>query len=284
MKKCGFIAILGRPNVGKSTLLNHILNYKISITCRKPQTTRHQITGIKTTDNVQYIYVDTPGIQSQISRKLNKLMNLAAISTMNDVDVILFVVEIGKWTDLDNWILEKLKTTNTPVILVVNKVDQKKPAQSAMQFAKEISMMHDFKDVCIVSAKQRHHLDILEKSIKNYLTDSEHFFYAEDQITDKTERFLIAETIREKLMRSLGQEVPHQVAVEIEAANIDRDAKKAEIHALILVERDGQKGIIIGAKGIKLKKIRVDATTDIVKIIGMPVTLKLWVKVKKKLV
>ena len=281
MKKCGYVAIIGRPNVGKSTLLNHILKYKISITSRKPQTTRHQITGIKTLKETQFIYVDTPGLHQDEPRAINRMMNKQASSVINDVDVVLFVVEVGKWTTAETWILQKLEHIKTPIILVVNKVDQLNSRHEAAEFEKEIKQKYHFAASFIISAKQGHLITELEAKIEEYLPDSEHFFYAEDQITDRTERFMMAEIVREKLMRTLGQEVPYQLTVEINKCKLDEAKQLMEIYATIFVERTGQKAMVIGAQGQKLKKIGSEARKDMEFMLGKKVFLQLWVKVKE---
>ncbi|MBK2124916.1 GTPase Era [Fangia hongkongensis] len=281
MKKCGYIAIIGRPNVGKSTLLNHILRYKVSITSRKPQTTRHQITGIKTENNIQYIYVDTPGLHQDEPKAINRFMNKEAGSVIQDVDVILFVVEVGKWTSTDAWVLEKIAQAKVPVILVVNKVDQLKKRHDALVFEKEILEKYHFAASFLISAKQGHYIDKLESKIAEYLPQSDYFFFGTDQVTDRTERFIIAEIIREKLMRTMGQEVPYQLTVEIDKCKFDEGKNLMEIHATILVERKGQKAMIIGSKGSKLKKIGTDARQDMESMLDRKVFLQLWVKVKE---
>ncbi|MFT4693437.1 MAG: GTP-binding protein Era [Francisella sp.] len=279
MKKCGYISIIGRPNVGKSTLLNNILKYKVSITSRKPQTTRHQITGIKTLGDVQFIYVDTPGIHTKEPKAINKFMNKAATTMIRDVDVILFVVEMDKWTELEDNIVSKIGNSDIPVFLVVNKVDKKKSMEAAV-FIDSIKEKLKFYDVIYVSAKQGHNVNELESRIEKLLPESENFFYEEDQVTDKSVKFMVAEIIREKIMRTIGSEVPYQIAVEIDSYKIDTEKNIVDIYASILVERDSQKGIIIGAKGSKLKKIGMDSRVDIERMIEMRVNLKTFVKVK----
>jgi GTP-binding protein Era len=279
MKKCGYISIIGRPNVGKSTLLNNILKYKVSITSRKPQTTRHQITGIKTLGDVQFIYVDTPGIHTKEPKAINKFMNKAATTMIRDVDVILFVVEMDKWTELEDNIVSKIGNSDIPVFLVVNKVDKKKSMEAAV-FIDSIKEKLKFYDVIYVSAKQGHNVNELESRIEKLLPESENFFYEEDQVTDKSVKFMVAEIIREKIMRTIGSEVPYQIAVEIDSYKIDTEKNIVDIYASILVERDSQKGIIIGAKGSKLKKIGMDSRVDIERMIEMKVNLKTFVKVK----
>ncbi|AJC49135.1 GTPase Era [Allofrancisella guangzhouensis] len=279
MKKCGYISIIGRPNVGKSTLLNNILKYKVSITSRKPQTTRHQITGVKTVGDTQFIYVDTPGIHNKEPKAINKFMNKAATTMIKDVEVILFVVEMGKWTGLEDNIVAKIKNSEIPIFLVVNKVDKKKSLDASV-FIDSIKDKFTFYDVIYVSAKQGHNINELETRIEKLLPESEFFFYENDQVTDRSVKFLVSEIIREKIMRSIGSEVPYQIAVEIDSYKIDEQKNIADIYASILVERDSQKGIVIGAKGSKLKKIGVDARKDIEHLIGMQANLKIWVKVR----
>ena len=279
MKKCGYISIIGRPNVGKSTLLNNILKYKVSITSRKPQTTRHQITGVKTLGEVQFIYVDTPGIHTKEPKAINKFMNKAATTMIRDVDVILFVVEMDKWTELEDNIVNKVKGTKIPVILVVNKVDKQRSIEASL-FINSIKEKLNFYDVIYVSAKQGHNVNELESRIEKLLPESENFFYEEDQVTDRSMKFMVAEIIREKIMRTIGSEVPYQIAVEIDSYKVDAEKKIVDIYASILVERDSQKGIIIGAKGSKLKKIGMDSRVDIERMVEMKINLKTFVKVK----
>jgi len=279
MKRCGYISIIGRPNVGKSTLLKNILKYKISITSRKPQTTRHQITGIKTLGDTQFIYVDTPGIHIDEPKAINKFMNKAATAMVKEVDVILFVVELGKWTELEDNIVEKLKYSQVPIFLVVNKVDKKKSLEASM-FIESIKEKLSFYDVIYVSAKQGHNVNELESRIEKLLPESEYFFYEDDQITDRSIKFMVAEIIREKIMRTIGNEVPYQITVEIDSYKVDQEKNIVDIYASILVERDSQKGIVIGAKGTKLKKIGTDSRIDIERLVGMKVNLKTHVKVK----
>lgn len=279
MKKCGYISIICRPNVGKSTLLNNILKYKVSITSRKPQTTRHQITGIKTVGDTQFIYVDTPGIHIKEPKAINKFMNKAATTMVKDIDVILFIVELGKWTELEDNIVEKLKYSQMPIFLVVNKVDKKKSLEATM-FIESIKEKLSFYDVIYVSAKQGHNINELESRIEKLLPESEYFFYEEDQITDRSIKFMVAEIIREKIMRTIGSEVPYQITVEIASYKIDEEKNIVDIYASILVERESQKGIVIGAKGAKLKKIGIDSRIDIERLVSMQVNLKTHVKVK----
>lgn len=277
MFKCGYIAIIGRPNVGKSTLLNHILGIKLSITSRKPQTTRHQILGVKTTPQGQFIYVDTPGMHSGGKKAINRYMNKAASSVIHDVDVLLFLVQALKWTDEDQMVLDKLGNVDMPVILVVNKVDQVADKDQLLPFLQEVSAKRQFHDIIPLSALKGDNIDTLEKSILSKLPEHEAIF-PEDEYTDRSVRFLAAEIIREKLVRELGQELPYQTTVEIESYQDKPEI--TEIHAVILVEAKGQKAIIIGNKGTRLKNIGTKARKDMEKMLERKVFLQLWVKVK----
>lgn len=278
VKRCGYIAIVGRPNVGKSTLLNYILGMKLSITSRKPQTTRHQILGLKTIENIQAIYVDTPGIHQRRGTAINKYMNRAATSVLNDVDIILFVVQAKKWTDEDQAIVEKLKSVTCPVILVVNKMDKLEDKKQLLPLIQELSSQYDFTEIIPVSALNGDNVEMLEQKIAPFLPENEHF-YPDDQVTDRSTRFLAAEIIREKLIRELGQELPYTSAVDIDKFVEDKDI--VHIHATIYVESAGQKAIIIGKKGARLKSIGTKAREDISKMIDNKVYLNLWVKVRE---
>jgi GTPase len=276
--RCGYVAIVGRPNVGKSTLLNHMLGQKISITSRKPQTTRHRVLGIKTEGLIQAIFVDTPGLHQEGSEKaINRYMNRAASSTITDVDVVVFVVERGKWTDDDEWVLEQVKRAQCPVILAINKVDQIKDKSKLLPFIKSLDEKMKFAEVVPLSALNGTNLDGLESCINSRLPFDVHFF-PEDQITDRSLRFMAAEMVREKIMRQLGAELPYEIAVEIE--EFKDSGKSLHIHALILVEREGQKRIIIGSKGARLRLIGQEAREDMEAMFERKVMLKLWVKVK----
>ena len=275
--KCGYVAIIGRPNVGKSTLLNHILGMKLSITSRKPQTTRHQIMGVKTVKNGQFIFVDTPGIHSGGNKAINRYMNRAASSVIHDVDVVLFIVQSLKWTDEDELVLHQLKDVEAPVILLVNKVDQVADKDQLLPYIQKISEKYDFKNVLPISAMKGDNLPQLESYLLELLPEGPAVF-EEDQLTDRSTRFLVAEIIREKLVRELGNELPYQTTVEIE--RYKDEEKITRIHALILVETKGQKVIVIGDKGAKLKSIGTNARKDIEALIDRKVFLQLWVKVK----
>ncbi len=275
---CGYVAIIGRPNVGKSTLLNNILGMKLSITSRKPQTTRHQILGVKTTENVQTIYVDTPGIHKRRGTAINKYMNRAATSVLNDVDVILFVVQVKQWTEEDQAIVEKLESVSCPVVLVVNKMDKLPSKKELLPLISDLSSHYDFTEIVPVSAMNGMNVDVLEQKVLALLPENDHF-YADDQVTDRSMRFLASEIIREKLIRELGQELPYTSTVDIDKYIEDPDIVR--IHATIYVESTGQKAIIIGKKGARLKSIGTAARQDISKMVDSKVYLNLWVKVRE---
>jgi len=277
IQRCGYVAIVGRPNVGKSTLLNHILGQKLSITSRKPQTTRHQVLGIKTTDDVQVIYVDTPGLHKRNEKALNRYMNRAASSAIKDVDLVVFVVEPNKWTDEDELVLTRVQNVSCPVVLAVNKVDTVDDKSTLLPFMQSVSEKYSFDEIVPLSALNSHNLETLEEQIHTRLPKSIHFF-PEDQITNRSERFLAAEIVREKIMRQLGDELPYQVTVEIE--EFRAEGRVTHIGAVILVERAGQKGIIIGQKGDRLRKIGTDARLDMERLFDCKIMLNLWVKVK----
>ena len=276
-QRCGFVAIVGRPNVGKSTLLNHILGQKISITSRKPQTTRHQALGIKTEGNNQFIYVDTPGLHVKEEKALNRYMNRAASSAMKDVDLVLFVVDRDRWTDDDELVLRNLKNARCPIVLVINKVDRLDDKGQILPLIEALQTRHNFDDVVPVSALRGHNREELEGVIARFLPENIHM-YPEDQITDRSERFLAAELVREKIMRQLGEEIPYSMTVEIE--EFKASPRLLEISALILVERDGQKKIIIGEGGSRLRQIGTEARKDMEIAFDNKVMLRLWVKVK----
>lgn len=278
VQRCGYVAIIGRPNVGKSTLLNHILGMKLSITSRKPQTTRHQILGVKTNAEVQTVYVDTPGIHQRSGTAINKYMNRAATSVLADVDVIIFVVQVNKWTEEDQAIVDRLKTVSAPVILVVNKTDKLTEKKLLLPILEKLSAVHDFNDIVPVSALNGINIERLEQRVAPLLPESEHF-YPDDQITDRSMRFLASEIIREKLVRELGQELPYTTAVVVD--KYDEDETIVRIHATIFVESAGQKAIIIGKKGARLKSIGSKAREDISVLVDSKVYLNLWVKVRE---
>ncbi|MDF1819958.1 MAG: GTPase Era [Alcanivoracaceae bacterium] len=276
-RRCGMVAIVGRPNVGKSTLMNHLVGQKISITSRKPQTTRHRIHGILSRDNHQIIFADTPGIHAGQDKAINRYMNQAAGSALSGVDVVCFMVDALKWTEADEHVLSRLPTDGTPVLLLINKVDSVADRDALLPHIDALAARFDFAEVIPVSALREQNLDVLEKALVARLPESD-FWYDEDQLTDRSLRFMVAEIIREKVVRQLGQEVPHQVAVEIELWKDRGDI--VDIAAKILVERDGQKRILIGKGGDRIKKIGTAARHDIEELVGSRVMLELWVKVK----
>ena len=275
---CGFIAIVGRPNVGKSTLLNKILGQKISITSRKAQTTRHRILGIKTEGAYQEIYVDTPGLHIEEKRAINRLMNRAAASAIGDVDTVIFVVEGTKWTDDDEMVLNKLRSTKAPVILAINKVDNIKEKEELLPHLTALSQKFPFKEIIPISAQRGKNVHILEKFVRESLKEGIHH-YPEDYVTDRSQRFMASEIIREKLMRFMGEELPYSVTVEIEQFKTN-ERGTYEINGLILVEREGQKKMVIGNKGQKIKVIGTEARADMERLFDNKVHLELWVKVK----
>lgn len=275
---CGFIAIVGRPNVGKSTLLNKILGQKISITSRKAQTTRHRILGIKTEGAYQEIYVDTPGLHIEEKRAINRLMNRAAASAIGDVDMVIFVVEGTKWTDDDEMVLNKLRSTKAPVILVINKVDNIKEKEELLPHLTALSQKFPFKEIIPISAQRGKNVYILEKFVRESLKEGIHH-YPEDYVTDRSQRFMASEIIREKLMRFMGEELPYSVTVEIEQFKTN-ERGTYEINGLILVEREGQKKMVIGNQGQKIKVIGTEARADMERLFDNKVHLELWVKVK----
>lgn len=274
---CGYIAIVGRPNVGKSTLLNHLIGQKLSITSRKPQTTRHTLLGIKTEGDTQFIYVDTPGLHSNQGRAINRYMNRVAIAALRDVDVVVFVIDRNVWTEADDEVADLLKSTSAPVILAVNKVDRLDDKTVLLPHLQWLGERFGDAEIVPVSALNNTNLAALEESIRKRLPEGIHFF-SEDQITDRNERFLAAELVREKITRQLGDEVPYQVAVQIEEFKHERGVR--HISALVLVEREGQKRILIGDKGSRLKSIGQQARLDMEELFDGKVMLNLWVKVR----
>ncbi len=276
-QRCGYVAIIGRPNVGKSTLLNHILGQKISITSRKPQTTRHRVLGIKTEGRDQVVFVDTPGLHKGARKAINRYMNRAAHSAIADVDVVVMVVDRTQWTDEDEWVLEQALAGPAPVILAVNKVDLLEKKSTLLPHLQFLADQADFKAILPISALNRHNIDELEQCIREELPESVHFF-PEDQVTDRSQRFMAAEMVREKIMRQLGEELPYAITVEIEEF-AERDGV-LHISALIYVERDGQKRILIGKGGSRLRSIGAEARKDMEALFESKVMLKLWVKIK----
>lgn len=277
IQRSGIIAIVGRPNVGKSTLMNRILGEKLSITSRKPQTTRHRLLGIKTIGTTQFVYVDTPGIHANQETAMNRYLNRAATGSMEDVDVIVFVVDGEQWTEEDDGVVEILKRHNCPVIVAINKVDQIGNKEKLLPVIAALAERYDFAEVVPLSALKGKGVDQLEQRLESLLPQGYHF-YEEDQITDRSERFLVAERIREKLTRQLGQELPYALTVEIE--QFKEEGKTTHIAAVIWVERAGQKGIVIGKKGARLKSIGKEAREELEELLQRKIFLQLWVKVR----
>lgn len=275
--RCGFIAIVGRPNVGKSTLLNYLLKQKLSITSRKPQTTRHRIIGISTEGHCQCIYVDTPGLHLQQQKALNKLMNDTVVSVVNDVDIILFLVEKTNFNEGDQRVLDLLERVNVPVLLLINKIDLVKNKESLLPHIDKLSKKHAFVEIIPVSALGNHNLDKVTQLVKSYLPLND-FLFSEDQITDRSSRFLAAELIREKIMRQLGDELPYDITVEIESFR--QEGTVLHIHALVLVDKASQKKILVGKGGERLKRIGSLAREDMEIAFESKIMLNLWVKVK----
>jgi len=276
--KCGYVALIGRPNVGKSTLMNHILGQKISITSRKPQTTRHRILGINTTAAAQVIYMDTPGMHQNEKKALNRYLNRTADITLLGVDVVVWLLDGLSFQSFDEVIFKKLERAGLPVILAVNKVDKVKDKEAILAFFAEAQKRYPFEQMIPISALKQTNLDKLEQLIVALLPEGD-LVYSEDQITDRPERFLAAEIVREKLTRRLGDELPYAITVEIE--RYEEQEKITKIYAIVWVERSTQKNIVIGKQGEMLKKIGTDARMDIEKLIDQKVYLQIWVKVKK---
>lgn len=276
---CGFVAILGRPNVGKSTLLNKLLGQKVSITSRKAQTTRHQILGIHTKDNYQTIYIDTPGIHGNQKKALNRIMNKNAVSASIDVDLIVFMVEGTKWTEDDQLVLDKLKSSKAPVILAINKVDNIADKSCLLEHIQKLSEQFKFSEVLPLSAQNGLNVDKLQEIIHKSLKPGQHHFPS-DYVTDRSARFLASEIIREKLFRFTGAELPYSVTVSIEQFQ-EVSPTLTKINAVILIDRKGQKKIIVGKDGAKIKQIGIESRQDLEKMLDTKVYLDLWVKVKE---
>ena len=274
----GLIAIVGRPNVGKSTLLNALLGQKISITSKKPQTTRHRILGILTEENRQAILVDTPGLHTEEKRAINRLMNRAASSSIAEVELIVFLVEGTHWTKDDELVLSKVKQSGAPCILVVNKTDNITDKDELLPHLQKLGAMHEFRDIVPISASKGHGVDTIRQLCLTSLPEGG-FWFPEDHITDRSSRFMASEIIREKLIRFTGDELPYSITVEIEQFKMD-DKGTIHINALVLVERESQKRMVIGNRGERLKTIGQEARRDMENLFESKVFLETWVKVK----
>lgn len=276
--RCGYAAIVGRTNVGKSTLLNRLLGEKISVTSRKPQTTRQRLLGIKTTPRYQVIYVDTPGLHQQHHRALNRYMNRAASNAVLGVDVVVWLVEAMRWTDVDAQILERLSALSTTVLVGVNKIDRVVPRKALLPFLELLSKHALITEIIPVAARRGENLQRFEERVVRHLPD-QHALFPVDQITDRSDHFLAAEFIREKLIRRLGQELPYQLNVQIERS-IEQN-QVLHVDAVIWVERTTQKAIVIGEQGHVLKDVGSAARKDLERLFEQKVFLRLWVKVKE---
>lgn len=274
--RAGFIAIVGRPNVGKSTLLNAVVGEKISITSRKPQTTRHRIVGIRTDESTQWVFVDTPGFQLQHRNALNRAMNKTVTEALSSVDVVVFVVEALHYDQRDEQV-KKLLPQNRPVVLVINKTDTVKDKDALLPFIERMAREFPFVDIVPASAQTKSQLKDLLEAIRPHLPESPPL-YDQDDLTDRSERFLAAEAVREKVFRLLGDEVPYSTSVMIE--KFEQEGNLRRIHAAIIVDKEGQKGILIGKGGEKLKAIGTQARKDLERLFGGKVFLEVWVKVK----
>lgn len=275
--RCGFVAVVGRPNVGKSTLINAIMGHKVSIVTPKPQTTRHRILAVASRENCQIVFVDTPGIHRNSGKAMNRMMNRTAANALHDADVILFMSEAGRWTDEDQDVMGRIKSASAPVIALLNKIDKVHPREALLQALAETAERHDFTEVLPISARKKVNLDRLMEVLPQFLPESVALF-TDDMLTDRSESFHAAEIVREKLTLCLRQEVPYGLTVQVE--RYTEDEKGCEIHAVIYVERDSQKGIVVGKNGSVLKKAGREARLELKAQKGVPVHLELWVKVK----
>ena len=276
---CGYVTIIGRPNVGKSTLLNNLIGQKLSITSRKPQTTRRHIIGVDTDDSYQIIYIDTPGMQDSPANAINRYMNKEASNAIAGIDLLIYMVEVLKWTALDEHVLKLIKNQTVPIILVVNKIDKIKDKEPILPYLKELSEKMSFKEIIPLSALSRNSLGPLEQCIKDLLPEGP-FQYPDDQVTDKTQHYFAAEFIREKLIKRLGDELPYSLTVTIESF-VEKE-KIIHIDAIIWVATQGQKAIVIGQQGEGLKAVGTQARRDMERMFDCKVFLKAWVKVKDK--
>ena len=277
--RSGFVALVGRPNVGKSTLLNALLGQKLSIVTPRPQTTRHRVIGVANVEGGQIAFVDTPGLHLGQKRALNRAMNRAAASALADADLVAFVIEALRWTDEDEMVLQRLQHSGLPSVAVVNKVDRVKPRERLLPFLAELAQRHAFREIVPVSAQKGDNLQPLLRALLAALPEGEAMFPA-DMLTDRSEKFRISETIREKLTLELVEELPYGIAVEVESMQV-RDDGQLEVNAVIYVDRAGQKPIVIGARGERLKRIGRAARTELNRLLGKRLHLNLWVKVRE---
>jgi len=275
--RCGFVAVVGRPNVGKSTLINAIMGRKVSIVTAKPQTTRHRILAVHTTPDAQILFVDTPGLHREASKAMNRLMNRAATSALADADVVLFLSDATHWTQEDDDVLKQLRKTRAPVIALLNKIDRIQPRERLLELLSQMASRHDFAEILPISARKNDNLDRLLDLLPGFLPESPPLF-PEDMQTDRSPEFHAAEMIREKLTLMLHQELPYGLTVQIE--RYDVDAAGISINAIIWVERESQKGIVVGKQGATLKRIGRAARLELAEELERPVHLEMWVKVK----
>ena len=274
---CGYIALVGRPNVGKSTLLNNLMSKKVSITSRKPQTTRHRVLGIQTVENYQYVFVDTPGIHRTQQQTMNQMMNQTALKVLHDVDVIWWLIDASRWTEDDELVLQALKDVEVPVCLIVNKVDKIKDKETLLPKLQEWQQLRNFFAMIPISAKTGAQVPHLLEVVRPLMPESPHLFYA-DQTTDRPVQFQISEILREKIFRYSGDELPYATTVEVES--MKDEGKMWRIHALIWVDKASHKRMLIGAKGEKMKLMATEARQDMEKILGKKVFLHCFCKVK----
>lgn len=275
--RCGMAAVIGRPNVGKSTLINAILGRKVSIVTAKPQTTRHRILAVHMTDESQIIFVDTPGLHREAGKAINRLMNRTAANALADADVILFVTDATRWTAEDDDVLVRLREAGAPVVAVLNKIDRVRPKEELLNVIALMSARHDFAEIVPVSALKQDNLDALLAVLPAFLPESPPLF-PEDMHTDRSREFHIAEVIREKLTSMLHQELPYGLTVQVE--RLLEDAQGITINAVVWVERDSQKGIVVGKGGATLKRVGRAARLELKEQFECPVHLELWVKVR----